>query len=66
MARVKSEIKKKLGNLGGTFDPSHKGHIKISNEAKKRYKLNEIMDGDLTEVIEALQLEEQKAAMEDL
>ena len=30
------------------------------------YKLNEIMDGDLTEVIEALQLEEQKAAMEDL
>ena len=28
------------------------------------YKLNEIMDGDLTEVIEALKLEDQKAAME--
>ena len=30
------------------------------------HKLNEIMDGDLTYVIEALQLEEQKAAMENL
>ena len=28
------------------------------------YKLNEIMDGDLTEVIEALKLEDQKATME--
>jgi len=28
------------------------------------YKLNEIMDGDLTEVIEALKLEDQKTAME--
>ena len=28
------------------------------------YKLNEIMDGDLSEVIEALQLEDQKSAME--
>ena len=28
------------------------------------YKLNEIMDGDLSETIEALQLEDQKAAME--
>ena len=28
------------------------------------YKLNEIMDGDLTEVIEALKLEDQKAAIE--
>ena len=28
------------------------------------YKLNDIMDGDLTEIIEALQLEDQKAAME--
>ena len=43
MARVKSEIKKKIGILGGTFDPAHKGHIKISIEAKKRYKLNQII-----------------------
>ena len=28
------------------------------------YKLNDIMDGDLTGVIEALKLEDQKAAME--
>jgi len=28
------------------------------------YKLNDIMDGDLIEIIEALQLEDQKAAME--
>ena len=28
------------------------------------YKLNDVMDGDLTETIEALQLEDQKAAME--
>ena len=28
------------------------------------YKLNDIMDGDLTEVIEALKLEDQQAAME--
>ena len=28
------------------------------------YKLNEIMDGDLTEVIQALKLEDQKAAIE--
>ena len=43
MARVKSEIKKKIGILGGTFDPAHEGHVKISIEAKKRYKLNEII-----------------------
>ena len=29
------------------------------------YKLNEIMDGDLKEVFEALQLENQKLLMED-
>ncbi len=42
MDRVKSEIKK-IGILGGTFDPAHKGHIKISIEAKKKYKLNEVI-----------------------
>ena len=34
MDRDKSEIKK-IGILGGSFDPAHKGHVKISIEAKK-------------------------------
>ena len=43
MVQVKSEIKKKIGILGGTFDPAHKGHIKISLEAKKRYGITKII-----------------------
>tara|TARA_Y100001970_G_scaffold259305_1_gene340101 strand:- start:3963 stop:4544 length:582 start_codon:yes stop_codon:yes gene_type:complete len=33
---------KKVGLLGGSFDPPHKGHIYISLEAKKILKLDEI------------------------
>ena len=29
--------------MGGTFDPAHKGHIKISKEAKKKFKLDYII-----------------------
>ncbi len=43
MVQVKLENKKKIGILGGTFDPAHKGHIKISLEAKKRYGINKII-----------------------
>ena len=28
--------------MGGTFDPAHSGHIKISKEAKKKFKLEKI------------------------
>ena len=33
----------KIGILGGTFDPAHKGHVKISVEAKKRFGLNKVI-----------------------
>ncbi len=35
--------KNKIGILGGTFDPAHIGHIKISYEAKKRFALKKII-----------------------
>ena len=35
--------KNKIGILGGSFDPPHKGHLAISKEAFKRLKLKKII-----------------------
>ena len=43
MALDKQEIKKKIGILGGSFDPAHIGHIKISKEAKKKFGIDKII-----------------------
>tara|TARA_Y100001960_G_scaffold285555_1_gene322161 strand:- start:172 stop:708 length:537 start_codon:yes stop_codon:yes gene_type:complete len=43
MGQDKQENKNKIGILGGTFDPAHKGHIIISKEAKKRYGLSKVI-----------------------
>ena len=33
----------KVAILGGSFDPAHKGHLAISKEARKRFKLEKII-----------------------
>ena len=45
---VKSESKlvtkkNKIGILGGSFDPAHKGHLTISKEAIKRFHLRSVI-----------------------
>ena len=40
---MKNKLKKKIGLLGGTFDPPHKGHLNISKIAIKKLKLDKIL-----------------------
>ena len=43
MKKLFKKKNKKIGILGGTFDPPHKGHLEISKQAKKKYKLSYIV-----------------------
>ena len=40
---MNNKKKIKIGILGGTFDPAHKGHLEISKQAKKKFYLNYII-----------------------
>jgi nicotinate-nucleotide adenylyltransferase len=46
MAKFENKLKShkiKIGVLGGTFDPAHEGHLKISIHAKKKFELKNII-----------------------
>jgi nicotinate-nucleotide adenylyltransferase len=46
MVKLENKLKPKkikIGILGGTFDPAHKGHLEISKQAKKKFGLKSIV-----------------------
>ena len=46
MVKLESKLvtkKNKIGILGGSFDPAHKGHLTISKEAIKRFNLRKVI-----------------------
>ncbi len=46
MAKLETKLKikkTKIGILGGSFDPAHKGHLAISKEALKKFNLKSVI-----------------------
>ena len=46
MVKLESKLvirRNKIGILGGSFDPAHKGHLTISKEAIKRFDLQNVI-----------------------
>ena len=46
MAKLENKLKVKkikIGILGGSFDPAHKGHLAISKEALKKFNLESVI-----------------------